>query len=94
MRFAWNWCTAEKTEGVRLEWLAPAKAQLARAEQAARRADAVIAFVGLSPDVEGEALQISVPGFDGGDRTDIALPSAQRRLLRRVAAGGSRWWWC
>ena len=75
-------------QGVRLQWLAPPAAQLAEAEATVQRADAVIAFVGLSPDVEGEELQIDLPGFDGGDRTDIALPAPQRALLERVAASG------
>jgi len=75
-------------QGVRLEWLAPADAQLAEAERAVAAADAVVAFVGLSPDVEGEALQIDVPGFDGGDRNDIALPAPQRALLERAKANG------
>lgn len=75
-------------QGVRLQWLAPASAQLARARRVIAGADAVVAFIGLSPDVEGEALQIDVPGFDGGDRTDIGLPAAQRALLERAAASG------
>jgi beta-glucosidase len=75
-------------QGIRLQWLAPARAQSEEALAAARRADAVVAFVGLSPDVEGEELQIQVPGFDGGDRTDIALPAVQRALLQQVAASG------
>ncbi|GAB2557883.1 glycoside hydrolase family 3 protein [Rhodanobacter koreensis] len=75
-------------QGVRLQWLAPAEAQLARVDEVVRHADAVVAFVGLSPDVEGEELQIDIPGFDGGDRTDIALPAAQRALLEHVAASG------
>ncbi|HEX7732486.1 MAG TPA: glycoside hydrolase family 3 N-terminal domain-containing protein, partial [Rhodanobacter sp.] len=52
--------------GVRLQWLAPPAAQLAEADRAMHAADAVVAFVGLSPDVEGEALQVEVPGFAGG----------------------------
>ena len=75
-------------QGVRLQWIAPARAQLDEARAAARNADVVVAFVGLSPDVEGEELHIDVPGFDGGDRTDIALPATQRALLERVAASG------
>jgi len=47
-----------------------------------------VAFVGLSPDVEGEELPLDVPGFDHGDRTDIALPAVQRALLERMAAAG------
>jgi len=46
----------------------------------------VVAFVGLSPDVEGEESPLDVAGFDHGDRTDIALPAVQRALLERVAA--------
>ncbi|HEV2538486.1 MAG TPA: glycoside hydrolase family 3 C-terminal domain-containing protein [Frateuria sp.] len=79
---------AGEDQGVRLQWLAPPRAQAAEAMAAAREADVVVAFVGLSPDVEGEELKIEVPGFDGGDRTDIALPAVQRALLERVAAGG------
>ena len=76
-------------QGIHLEWVAPAEAQLAEAAAAAKAADVTVAFVGLSPDVEGEELKIAVPGFEGGDRTDIALPLAQRRLLERVAATGT-----
>jgi beta-glucosidase len=75
-------------QGIRLQWLAPAEAQLAEAEAAARDADVVVAFVGLSPDVEGEESPLDVAGFDHGDRTDIALPAVQRALLERVAATG------
>ncbi|HXE66425.1 MAG TPA: glycoside hydrolase family 3 C-terminal domain-containing protein [Rhodanobacteraceae bacterium] len=75
-------------QGILLQWLAPPEAQLAEAEAAARNADVIVAFVGLSPDVEGEELPLDVPGFDHGDRTDIALPAAQRALLERVAATG------
>jgi beta-glucosidase len=75
-------------QGIRLQWLAPPEAQLAEAEAAARPAVVVVAFVGLSPDVEGEELPIDVPGFDHGDRTDITLPAVQRALLERVAASG------
>jgi len=75
-------------QGVRLQWRAPAAPQLAEAVKAATQSDVVVAVVGLSPDVEGEALQVAVPGFDGGDRTDIALPAPQRRLLEALAATG------
>ena len=44
--------------------------------------------MGLSPDVEGEELKVDVPGFLGGDRTDIGLPATQRALLEAVAASG------
>ncbi|MEP7184598.1 MAG: glycoside hydrolase family 3 C-terminal domain-containing protein [Rhodanobacter sp.] len=74
--------------GVRLQWRAPADVQLARAAKVAADADAVVAFIGLSPDLEGEEMPVEVPGFDGGDRTDIALPAAQQALLERVKETG------
>ncbi|MGE7136092.1 glycoside hydrolase family 3 C-terminal domain-containing protein [Luteibacter sp. NPDC031894] len=75
-------------QGVRLQWLPPADTQLAEAARAMASSDVTVAFVGLSPDVEGEELHVDVPGFDGGDRTDIGLPAAQQALLERAAASG------
>ncbi len=74
--------------GVRLQWQAPAEAQRAEAVAAAKDADAIVAFVGLSPDVEGEELSIVVPGFDRGDRTDLRLPERQQALLEALKATG------
>ncbi|WP_395397344.1 glycoside hydrolase family 3 C-terminal domain-containing protein [Novosphingobium sp. BL-8A] len=75
-------------EGLRLMWLPPAGAQRAEALKAAQQADAVVAVLGLSPDLEGEALQVQVPGFVGGDRSDIALPEPQAELLAALKATG------
>lgn len=74
--------------GVRLQWQAPQDAQINEALTAARDADAVVAFVGLSPDIEGEELSILVPGFDRGDRTDLSLPARQDALLKGLKATG------
>jgi beta-glucosidase len=73
-------------EGVVLEWEPPAEALLAQAVQEAAKADVIVAFVGLSPDLEGEALQVHLSGFNGGDRTSLDLPDAQRTLLDRLSA--------
>ena len=51
-------------------------------------ADMVLAFVGISPNLEGEEMPVHVDGFAGGDRTDIDLPKAQQDLLDAVAATG------
>jgi len=75
-------------EGIRLDWEAPADAQLAEALAAARQSDVVLAVVGLSPDLEGEALRIKVPGFNGGDRETLQLPEPQRRLLSELGKLG------
>ena len=74
--------------GVTLEWEAPAEALLDQAVAQAKQADVVVAFVGLSPQLEGEEMRIKIPGFDGGDRTSIDLPEPQQKLLQALAATG------
>ena len=54
----------------------------------ARRADAVILCMGLSPRLEGEELKLNLPGFKGGDRTTLDLPQEQEDLIRAIAATG------
>jgi beta-glucosidase len=71
-------------EGVALEWEPPAEALLAEAVTAARNSDVIVAFVGLSPDLEGEALQVHLDGFAGGDRVTLDLPQSQKVLLERL----------
>ncbi|MGI4829503.1 MAG: glycoside hydrolase family 3 C-terminal domain-containing protein [Janthinobacterium lividum] len=75
-------------EGIALEWIPPAQALLDEAVHAAEASDVVVAFVGLSPDLEGEALQVKLAGFDGGDRTSLDLPETQQVLLQRLRALG------
>ncbi|NYF77790.1 glycoside hydrolase family 3 C-terminal domain-containing protein [Granulicella arctica] len=74
--------------GVTLRWEAPPQAQLDEAIAAAKNSDVVLAFVGLSPQLEGEEMSIKIEGFSGGDRTSIELPASQRRLLEAVATTG------
>jgi beta-glucosidase len=74
--------------GLTLKWEAPAQAQLDEAVARAKESDVVIAFVGLSPQLEGEEMPIKIDGFNGGDRTSIDLPAPQQKLLEAVAATG------
>jgi len=74
--------------GISLRWMPPAAPLLAEAIKAAQQSDAVVAFVGLSPELEGEEMPVHVSGFSGGDRTDITLPDAQQQMLEAVAATG------
>ncbi len=74
--------------GLTLKWVAPAQAQLDEAVARAKEADVVVAFVGLSPQLEGEEMRIKIDGFDGGDRTSLDLPAPQQKLLEAVAATG------
>ncbi len=78
----------ERGGGIRLEWQPNAEALRDEAVAVAKQADVVVAFVGLSPDLEGEEMPVHVEGFSGGDRTDIALPAAQRQLLEALGATG------
>jgi beta-glucosidase len=73
---------------VDLEWQPPAGSLLQPALDAAKNADATIAFVGLSPNLEGEEMPVHVDGFDGGDRTSIELPAAQEHLLESLGETG------
>jgi beta-glucosidase len=74
--------------GLTLKWQAPAQAQLDEAVARAKEADVVVAFVGLSPQLEGEEMPIKIAGFEGGDRTSLDLPAPQQKLLEAVAATG------
>ncbi|WPV70545.1 glycoside hydrolase family 3 C-terminal domain-containing protein [Chitinophaga sp. LS1] len=50
--------------------------------------DAIIFAGGISPQLEGEEMPVSVPGFDGGDRTSIMLPKVQTALLKALQQTG------
>lgn len=54
------------------------------------QADVVVFAGGISPNLEGEEMAVSAPGFRGGDRTDIQLPAVQRELLAALKAAGKR----
>jgi beta-glucosidase len=73
---------------MRLVWAVPGRDLQAAAVEAARQADAVVMFLGLSPRLEGEEMKVPVAGFQGGDRVDLGLPAAQQLLLEKVMAAG------
>jgi len=52
--------------------------------------DLVIFAGGISPRLEGEEMPIDLPGFKGGDRTDIELPSIQRDCLNALKKAGKK----
>ena len=74
--------------GLTLEWVPAVEPLRSQAMDAVKQADIVLAFVGLSPDLEGEEMPVHIPGFSGGDRTDISLPAAQQQLLESAKAAG------
>ncbi|HEV2279959.1 MAG TPA: glycoside hydrolase family 3 C-terminal domain-containing protein, partial [Acidobacteriaceae bacterium] len=74
--------------GIDLTWIPPADSLRDEAVHTALQSDIVVAFVGLSPSLEGEEMPVQLEGFKGGDRTSIDLPAAQQDLLKAVAATG------
>ena len=74
--------------GIDLTWHAPAAVLRNQAVEAAKQSEVTIAFVGLSPSLEGEEMPVKLAGFSGGDRTSIDLPAAQEDLLKALAATG------
>ena len=69
-------------------WEAPDGALQREAVRTAQQADVIVAFVGLNAWLEGEEMDVKVPGFAGGDRTDIALPRPQAELVEALRATG------
>ena len=51
-------------------------------------ADAVIFVGGISPSLEGEEMRVELPGFKGGDRTNIDLPIVQLKMLEALKKTG------
>jgi beta-glucosidase len=76
----------------KLVWQPPALqttgSPYAEALVVAKQADAVVLVLGISAQLEGEEMNVTEPGFAGGDRTNINLPARQEGLLKAVAATG------
>ncbi len=56
--------------------------------ETAKKADAVVMFMGLTARLEGEEMDVEVAGFRGGDRTSLDLPQAQADLIKAIKALG------
>ena len=52
--------------------------------------DVVVFVGGISPKLEGEEMPIDIPGFKGGDRTNIDLPASQRKCLQILKKAGKK----
>jgi beta-glucosidase len=73
---------------VQLLWAKMGEDLLTPALAAASQSEVVIMFLGLSPDIEGEEMPVTLEGFDKGDRSDIVLPRSQRVLLQAILDTG------
>ena len=81
--------TTRPNAEVQMTWAPPHQDLATEAVDLARRADAVIMTMGLSPRLEGEEMPVEIPGFSGGDRTSLELPQIQRDLMEAVVATGT-----
>ncbi|MGH9501360.1 MAG: glycoside hydrolase family 3 C-terminal domain-containing protein [Terriglobales bacterium] len=77
-----------RARGVKLVWRELSPDPIGDAVAAAKQADVVVAVVGITSDLEGEEMDVAVPGFAGGDRTSLDLPKAEEDLLKAVQATG------
>src|SRR6202040_319698 len=48
----------------------------------------VVAVVGITSKLEGEEMKVDVPGFKGGDRTSLNLPTEEEALLGALKGAG------
>ena len=74
--------------GTKLLWSALIPDPVFEAAEAARKADVVIAVVGISSKLEGEEMKVDLPGFCGGDRTSLNLPEEEEALLGGLKSSG------
>lgn len=58
------------------------------AVSASKKADVVIAVLGITSDLEGEEMPVNEEGFKGGDRTSLDLPKPEQQLIEAVATAG------
>ena len=72
----------------KLMWAKVNMAPRPEAIAAAKSADVVVAVLGISSELEGEEMEVSEPGFKGGDRTSIDLPKPEEDLLESLVATG------
>jgi beta-glucosidase len=70
--------------GTKLVWLNVLSDPIAEAVAAAKQADAVVAVVGITSQLEGEEMKVDLPGFKGGDRTSLDLPKEEEDLLEAL----------
>jgi beta-glucosidase len=82
--------TPSRGTPVRLVWRPVAADPMADAVAAAKKADVVIAVVGITSQLEGEEMNVNLPGFKGGDRTSLDLPKEEEDLLKAVKKTGRK----
>ena len=67
-----------------LVWSKPSNTGVQQAIAIAKVADVIVFAGGLTAQVEGEEMPVPLPGFSGGDRTNLSLPLSQKQLLKQL----------
>jgi beta-glucosidase len=73
---------------VQLLWTPVDNTPSPAAVEAAKKADLVIAVVGLTSHLESEQSNIKQPGFLDGDKTNLQMPEPEEALVQSVASTG------
>ncbi|MCH5168216.1 MAG: glycoside hydrolase family 3 C-terminal domain-containing protein [Prevotellaceae bacterium] len=58
--------------------------------EALKDVELVVFAGGITPELEGEEMNVTLPGFKGGDRTSIELPDVQRQVLKTLHEAGKK----
>jgi len=74
--------------GIKLVWLRLVADPIPTAVALAKNADVVVAVVGITSQLEGEEMKVTVPGFVGGDRSSLDLPKEEEDLLEAMKSTG------
>ena len=74
--------------GIKLVWLRIVADPIPTAVALAKNADVVVAVVGITSQLEGEEMKVTVPGFVGGDRSSLDLPKEEEDLLEAMKSTG------
>ncbi len=77
-----------KSFGASIVWQRVSTDAASDLKAVAAHADAVVAVMGLTSDLEGEESKLHVDGFAGGDRTALDLPADQVAFLEQAKAQG------
>ncbi|MDA3928765.1 MAG: glycoside hydrolase family 3 C-terminal domain-containing protein, partial [Prolixibacteraceae bacterium] len=79
-----NYVNRERTALMHLLWAQPSGNLEEEAISLAKKSDAIVMFMGLSPRLEGEEMKVEVEGFEGGDRLTLGLPETQIHLMKEL----------
>ncbi|MEG8945662.1 glycoside hydrolase family 3 C-terminal domain-containing protein [Rosettibacter firmus] len=74
----------ERYSFMKLLWSLPEDYMEENALRIAKESELIIMFMGLSPRLEGEALQTESKEFKGGDRLTLNLPEVQLNFIKKI----------